>query len=69
MMCLINSVTIQLSLNGTNESGIGIPLSFEASISCKKAFSQAKTLFLRPEIDRGSGMAAPRTGRAGPADY
>ncbi|MBR4332089.1 MAG: hypothetical protein IKP72_05385, partial [Clostridia bacterium] len=41
-------VTIQLSLNGTNESVILIPLSFEASISCNMAFSQAKMLILRP---------------------
>jgi hypothetical protein len=27
---------------------------FDTSISCKMAFSQAKTLILRPEIDSGS---------------
>ncbi|MBR4333808.1 MAG: hypothetical protein IKP72_14095, partial [Clostridia bacterium] len=36
------------------EIGNTIPISFDASISCKMAFSQAKTLILRPEIDRGS---------------
>ncbi|MBR5110677.1 MAG: hypothetical protein IK099_10815, partial [Clostridia bacterium] len=55
-------VTIQLTLNGTNESGIRIPLSFDPSISCKKAFSQAKTLFLRPEIDIGSNILLPARG-------
>ena len=49
-------VTIQLSLNGTHEIGIGIPISCEASISCRMAFPQAETLILRPEIDRGSNI-------------
>ncbi|MBR0219390.1 MAG: hypothetical protein IJQ33_09330, partial [Clostridia bacterium] len=38
------------------EIGNRIPISFDASISCKMAFSQAKTLILRPEIDIGSGF-------------
>ena len=34
----------------------------EASISCKMAFSQAKTLILRPEIDIGSNLQPPARG-------
>ena len=33
-----------------------------ASISCKMAFSQAKTLILRPEIDIGSNILLPARG-------
>jgi hypothetical protein len=51
------------------ESKIGILLSFEASISCKMAFSQAKKLILRPEIDRGALSALLGDVHAPPADF